>query len=325
MTRLIDQYKEEACRFDRGRGADAPEEWAAVYDWWPTGRQLFEAAFVQEAGKRPLQGSTDDLLSAAIPKNLGDLARKEEDDAYYGAHASLFLAEMDHIVRRVARNVPEPAATFAYGNVLRFAHQVLFDSVVLFEHWAARSLGVPDVFGVGKNEVEHMHTFFFGAQQAIYGHGSFGLSFVENHSDLVTATIRQAIEIRLRRAFGVVGRISDRTQALEPIPLSVLFEAIRPHEGQITTAVPMHLLRRINGWANMYLHGAVKLPIWTPPRVLERLRPLLLGIDTHGVSGVCMSRATLEAVRQNLRDRFDSSPSPVGFLNESLCAAIITP
>ena len=298
MARAIDQYKEEACRFDRGRGLDARQEWAAIYDWWPAGRQLFEAAFVQEVGKRPLGGSTDHLLAAAIPKNLGDLASKEQDDAYYAAHASLFLSEMDHITGRVARDVSEPDASFAYGNVLRFTHDVLFDSVVLFEHWAARSLGVPDVFGVGKNEVEHMHTFFFGAQQAIYGHGSFGLSFVENHSDLVT---------------------------IEPIPLSVLFEAIRPHEGQITTAVPMHLLRRMNGWANMYLHGAVKLPVWTPPRVLERLRPLLLGVNARGNSGISMSRATLEAVRQNLRDHFDSSSSPVGFLDEGLCAAMITP
>lgn len=55
-------------------------------------------------------------------------------------------------------------------------------------------------------EVGHIHAFFFGAQQTISGHGSLGLSFAENHSDIVIGTIRQALEISLRPAFGIAGR-----------------------------------------------------------------------------------------------------------------------
>ena len=54
--------------------------------------------------------------------------------------------------------------------------------------------------------------FYQGARQTIYGHGSFSLSFIDNHADLATATIRQAIEIRICRAFGIMGKVrkSDR-------------------------------------------------------------------------------------------------------------------
>jgi hypothetical protein len=252
MTTLIEEYKREACRGNRGSIADAAAEWAGVVDWWVAGRPLFLGAFHKEVGKRPSKAGIDNLLDAAIPRSPSDLQRKEADDAYYTAHAALFLQEMDGIVARVPRECPDPEAAFAFGNVLRFVDHVLFDSVMLLEHWAARSRQVPGVFGVGKNEVEHIQTFFFGAQQTIYGHGSFGLSFVENHSDIAIGTIRQALEIRLRRAFGIVGRFSDATSTFEPVPLSALFEAIGPFEKQITSEVPFATLRRINGWANMY-------------------------------------------------------------------------
>lgn len=325
MARLIDEYKRHACRFGRERTSDAPSEWATIFDWWPIGRDLFQNVFLKEVGKQPSSAPIDDLLGAAIPKTPTDLSHKESDDAYYAAHAALFLLEMDAIVSRVPRQSKESDAAFAFGNVLRFTQQVLFDSVVLLEHWAARSLEVPGVFGVGKNEVEHLHTFFFGAQQTIYGHGSFGLSFVENHSDLVIGTIRQALEIRLRRAFGLVGRISESTGALEPVPISILFDAIRPFESQISIEVPFFLLRRINGWANMYMHGAIKLPVWTAPRTLDRLRPLLLGKGQKKGDGISMSQSAFEGVRQALRDKYDLTSSPIGLLEASYCEAVIGP
>lgn len=324
MTTLIEEYRREACSIARRQMTDAAADWAAIFDWWPLGRQLFERAFLKEVGKPPSKAAIDDLLGAAIPKSLGDLQRKEVDDAYYAAHAALFLLEMDAIVSRVPRDSPDVKADFAFGNVLRFVNQVLFDSVVLLEHWAARSLQVPGVFGVGKNEVEHLHTFFFGAQQTIYGHGSFGLSFAENHSDLVIGTIRQAIEIRLRRAFGIYGRVSDSNEAIEPVPISALFDAIRPFEARISSEVPFFILRRVNGWANMYMHGALKLPVWTAPRVLARLKPLLLGQGRQKGDGIRMDQTTFNGVRQVLKDKYDSTSSPIGLLPESNCEAVIT-
>lgn len=324
MTTPIEEYKREACRGDRGRIVGAAAEWAGVVDWWTSGKPLFAQAFRKEVGKQPSRAGIDNLLDAAIPRNLGDLRRKESDDAFYAAHATLFLQEMDFIVSSVPRDCPNPEAAVAFANVLRFVDHVLFDSVVLLEHWAARSHQVPGVFGVGKNEVEHLETFFFGAKQTIYGHGSFGLSFAENHSDLVIGTIRQALEIRLRRAFGIAGRLSDANNTFEPVPLSALFQAIRPFEKQIRSAVPFATLRRINGWANMYMHGAFKLPVWTPPRVLARLKPLLLGEGRKSGEGLRMPQSAFDGVRQILMHRYGSTPSPIGLVPVDHCDVLIT-
>lgn len=324
MATLIDEYKREACRGNRGKIGDAAAQWAALFDWWPAGRTLFVQAFQKEVGKRPSKAGIDNLLDAAIPRSPRDLERKEANDAYYAAHAALFLQEMDAIIRCVPRDCPDPEAAFAFANVLRFIDHILFDSVVLVEHWAARSLQVPGVFGVGKNEVEHMHSFVMGAQQTIYGHGSFGLSFAENHSDLVIGTIRQGVEIRLRRAFGIYGRVSDTTGAFEPVPLSALFEAIQPFETQIASEVPFATLRRINGWANMYMHGAIKLPAWTAPRVLARLKPLLLDKGKKRGDGLGMPKAVFDGVRQNLKGKYDDSSSPIGLFPLDHCDVLIT-
>ena len=324
MAMLIDEYKREACRGNRGKIGDAAAQWAALFDWWPVGRALFVQAFQKEVGKRPSKANIDNLLDAAIPRSPLDLERKEANDAYYAAHAALFLQEMDTIIRCVPRDYPDPEAAFAFSNVLRFVDHILFDSVVLVEHWAARSVQVPGVFGVGKNEVEHMHSFVMGAQQTIYGHGSFGLSFAENHSDLVIGTIRQALEIRLRRAFGVAGRFSDANKTFKPVPLSTLFEAIRPFEKQITSPVPFAILRRFNGWANMYMHGAIKLPAWTPPRVLARFKPLLLGEGRKRGDGLRMPKSAFDGVRQILMDQYDVTPSPIGLFTGEHCEVLIT-
>lgn len=324
MATLLAEYKRTACGVRESNIADPAAEWAALHDWWPIGRQMFEQLFESEVGKAPSKASLDDLLGAAIPKSIGDLERKEADDAYYVAHAALFMQEMDAIVRRVPRSHSDARAASAFGNVVRFASNVMFDSVVLLEHWAERSQQVPGAYGVGKNEAEHLDSFLFGAQQIIYGHGSFGLSFVESHSDIVIGTIRQAIEIRLRRAFGIHGRISEKTNAFEPVPISALFDAIRPFEAQIFSEVPFPILRRINGWTNMYLHGGHKLPAWTAPRVLARLKPLILGEGRKPGDGIRMDKRIFDGVRQGLKERYDATTSPIGLYPDHLCEAVIT-
>jgi hypothetical protein len=145
----------------------------------------------------------------ALPKNMADYRKKFVDRAFYRANAEWFLLEMDHIVASVPRESSQPDATFAYGNVLRFVQHLLIDSVVIFAHWGTRCAEVPRDYGIGKNEMTHLVLLFHGSRQIIYGHGSFGLSFVENHSDIAVGTIRQ-VELRLRRAFGLLGKAPAR-------------------------------------------------------------------------------------------------------------------
>ena len=58
--------------------------------------------------------------------------------------------------------------------------------------------------------------FHQGSRQTIYGHGTFNLSFADNHSDVAIGTIRQLVEIRLRRATGIMWKTSAADNAIHP-------------------------------------------------------------------------------------------------------------
>ena len=211
MSKEYKQYEAAVHSFTLSK-EEPQSNWARLCDWYKAGgRQEFIEAFAKEAGITITNGfSPDDLVAAALPKSIGDLEKKIQGDAFYRAHATWFLEEMDYVIACVPKHVADPVAASALREVLLFVRPVMLDSVLLFEDWGRHRAGVPGVYGMHKNIAEHMMAFYQGARQTIYGHGSFKLSFIDNHADLATATIRQAIEIRLRRAFGIMGKIKEK-------------------------------------------------------------------------------------------------------------------
>jgi hypothetical protein len=328
MSKEFENYRALATGFCRP--ADDPlAAWQQVYDWYRgAGRQQFLDAFTKETGIK-INGSSapDDSVAAAIPRSYRDLETKAQNDAFYRAHAAWYLEEMDQIVSRVPRDVKD-VETASLGDVLRFVRPVLLDSVLLFEDWGTHRLGVPGVFGIGKNPVEHIMAFYQGARQTIYGHGSWGLSFADNHADLATATIRQAIEVRLRRAFGVFGKVRKSDDSIHPVPLSDLLDAIDVHKATVTFPVRFENIKRINGWTNMYLHAALKLYAWCPPRALAFTREFLLGQQAQGSShnskaGVILDMATFDKIRDAIRTKHESADFELQLPSADVCEVVI--
>lgn len=329
MSKEFENYKSAATGFS-GQNSDVQREWQRLFDWYASdGRELFIDAFAKETGLRlGTPKKPDDLVGAAIPKTYSDLDNKFRGDAFYRAHGFWFLEEMDNIFARVPRDVAEPEAVPSLGDVLRFARPVLIDSVLLFEHWGTFRAGVPNVYGIGKNASEHIMAFYQGARQTIYGHGSWNLSFADNHADTATATIRQAVEIRLRRAFGIMGKIRISDDGIYPIPLSDLIDAIDQHKDKIEMPVRFESIKRINGWSNMYLHAGLKLYAWCPPRVLDFSREFLLGKSAPGwhhssKAGIMLDRATFDAVRELVRQKHESPLFKLHMLDASECDVLI--
>ena len=298
------RYKAQATKFRPVRQKE-DDAWRRVRDWYlGGGRDLFIEAFTAEVGvKLNVKTDAGARLNAALPKGLPDYAKKAADPAFYRSNAEWFLLEMDQIIASVPRESDEPDATFPYGNVLRFVQHVLLDSVVLFADWGNHCAPQPKSYGMVKNEATHLVQLFHGARQIIYGHGSFGLSFVENHSDIAIGIIRQSVELRLRRAFGLQGKELDGV--LYPVPLLELLNAIDAAGAGIELPVPFAEIKRVNGWANVSLHGGLKAYAWAPPRVLDHLRPFLIGgPSVNGRltvnAGVAATQSAFEAVRSAL-------------------------
>ena len=195
------------------------EIWRHTCQWYQDdgGRELFVEALKYETGIQVnLNTDPHQRIGAALPKTWSEYETKPRNDAYFRAVAELFLEEMDSIVSKVPRDCRDPKATLLYGNVIRFVKHVLGDSYLLFEEWGTFRADTPGVFGIRKSLFSHPVEFFHGARQIIYGHGTFGLSFADNHSELAVASIRQAVEIRLRQALGVIGKESLKDHTISP-------------------------------------------------------------------------------------------------------------
>lgn len=329
MSREFEDYKSVATSFFHQK-PDLQLEWQRLFDWYKgSGRKQFIDTFLKETRVRLGAPQTpDDLVGAAIPKSYSDLENKVRGDAFYRAHGFWFLEEMDDILNRVPREVMEPTEAPGLGDVLRFTRTVLMDSVLLFEHWGTYRAGVPNVYGIGKNTVDHIMAFYQGARQTVYGHGSWGLSFSDNHADTATATIRQALEIRLRRAFGIMGKIRKSDDSIHPIPLSDLIDAMDQHKDKIAMPVRFENIKRINGWSNMYLHTGLKLYAWCPPRALVFLREFLLGKAAPGwrhssKAGIMLDGATFDAVRDLVRQKHENAGFSLDMPDVSECDVFI--
>lgn len=333
MSAEFDRYRADARKFfGADHSTELPRsEFQRLFDWYAGGgREQFEAAFSRETGLSLwLSHNEDGIVEAAIPKSYRDAEKKFAGDAFYRAHATWFVKEMDRIIDAVPREACHPSMESAYGDVMAFARKVVIDSVVLFEHWGHFRMGVPGVYGIHKNPFEHIMAFYQGSKQIIYGPGSWKLSYSDNHSDLAIATIRQAVELRLRRGFGIMGKMRTVDDTIHPIPLSEILDAVDSQKNNITFPVKFDNISRINGWCNMYMHTGIKPYTWCPPRILKFLENFLLGGTAPGYyhtdkAGIVVSRQAFDAVRDLIRQKHEENGFTLPLMASHDCLVVIT-
>lgn len=266
------------------------------------GRELFKIAFKEETDLSvPNRQSPDTIIGNAVPKNFNDLNKKMRSKPYYRSHALWFLEEMDNIVNCVPPQTGTNISLHANHAVFNFAKKVLMDSEILISDYGNYVLEIPDAYGIGKNFSTHNVHLYHSAKQIIYGQGSYGLSAMDNHADTSIGIIRQSIELKMMRVFGIRAKVKVSDQAMVPISLSSLIEVVNPYKKHITLPLKFESIVRVNGWANMYLHTGQKEYAWCSPRVLSALRPFLLAQKNK--SEIQMNISTF----QNIRNSFVSA------------------
>ncbi len=333
MSREFTLYKASVDQV-RNRSGCGATNWQFLYDWYTnTGRQQFIDAFEKETSTTvPLSTGHGWRVENALPKSVSDLNAKATRPEFYRAHAVWFIEEFDEIIRKVPRDI-HCVDAWAVGTTMRLINNLLLDSLVLFEDWGTYCAGVPGVYRVYSNPREHVMHVFQGAAQIIYGHGAYGLSFAENHSDTCIGLIRQALELRIRRGFGVVGRESISNGVLAPIPLSDVLEAINNHKQAVTfqtssgTPVPFENIIRIYGWANLYMHDGLKLYSWVAARALEYVRFFVLGGSASNGSmtmsaGIQLEMTDFDAIRQDIEALSNPSKYKLIILPHDQCEVV---
>jgi hypothetical protein len=203
--------------------------------------------------------------------------------------------------------------------------------MVLLEDWATFSKDVPGIFGISKNRFESVMALYQAAWQIIYG-GRAPFAFADNHCDTAINQLRMAIEIRLRRGFGILAKTNKRGEIV-PLALSNLIEAIVRYKSSITFAVPFEHISRLYGWANVYSHGALKQYAWSPIFALQYLRPFLIGgIYNDGVgtgasvdAGIMTDCETVQRVQNDVKEMLGSADFNLVTLDPEQCDLVLKP
>ncbi|MFH0957360.1 MAG: hypothetical protein V1897_01520, partial [Pseudomonadota bacterium] len=126
---------------------------------------------------------------------------------------------------------------------------------------------------------------------------------------LSISIIRQLVELKVRRAFGILASYKPDTGSIEPLPMSAIFEVLKKHAHQIDFSIPLACLERIYGWSNIFLHSGFKEYSWNHILVKDYLKEFALGKPSrHDVnSGICVSQKALTEIVAEIESKL-----PVG-------------
>ena len=247
-----------------------------IHRWYHRGgREEFINAFEHEARLRLASVNRSDkaLIEQAFPKNVNEYDGKAAWDQYYVANGLIALRQLDKILAMQAVPLEEPR--IYYINLIGVLQGLFLDTLVLIEDWATFKAQVPGLVGIGKSRFESSVAIYHSALQVIYGNYS-PFAYSDNHSDTSINQLRMAIETRLRRGFGIVAKMTH-TDAIVPLALSDIIDAIRPHKASIAFALAFDHIERLYGWANIYMHSGFKQYRWSPIFALDQLRPFIVG------------------------------------------------
>ncbi|WP_298372558.1 hypothetical protein [Azospirillum sp.] len=297
--------------------------WISFCKWYDTeGKSLFSSAFVEVSGKRFIEPNSDDwLITTGISSTEADYEKKIRKIDYYRVNAFWFQKEIEQIIKTIPNDESYKTLNIAYGQVLSFVDSLVKDSLVLLRECASLRSGLNEA-GFHKNPVTRLDEFYVSARYLVYGSFAVG-----HHSDVSISVIRQALEIRLRRALGVIAKV-DTSGIQHPISLSEIIAVLEPFGSKIDIKIPISSLKRINGWANMYLHSGLKEYAWVSPRVLEYLADFLLGGDSAPGyvstvnSGVIMDEKTFQEIRMEI-ERNCAPKFKLFALDPERCALVI--
>ena len=142
-------------------------------------------------------------------------------------------------------------------------------------------------------------------RQAVYGNISFH-SFADYETAAPIAVIRQIIELRIRRAIGVLGYIDESSINIYPLKMTKVFEIIKQYPDII---FPNHLtyLERIYQWSNLYIHSGKGDFAWITFFLEKYLRPLSFGDRKKDgnwsfKNAITVTKETLDNIKQDIQN-----------------------
>ena len=228
----------------------------------------------------PARSTADDIIAGMIVTSEADFTRKTKTDNYYICNAHAILAVVRHIftpefINTLSHYNKRPETQFLvenYQDILLWLLRDVEDLTSLYSQEVLRTQEVPqEVLGATKyrsfirNRYIHTASLYQVFRQGLFGSVS-SHSFADKEPSANIATIRQLIELRLRRAFGVLAfEDAYKHNAIEPLNMSLLFNVLKQYSDKIQIdGIKLENLNRIYTWSNSFIHGGLGDYSWIP-------------------------------------------------------------
>lgn len=252
----------------------------------------------------------DQIIEQILAKSPNDLNEKVISAEHYTAHLCCIKQVLDEMflndafianLKSYKVEDEKDLVVYNYYNLLR---EILFDMALLIQdyNYAVKKI-TATTFQIGKNLYQRDFTLYQLLPQLIFGQVSFH-SYIEREPFVSIAIIRQIIELRIRKAFGIMGVYDKVKDSFEPFGLGQIFDEIKKHQSEIDFAIPLSNIIRINGWSNIFMHSGMKDYTWTPIFVYRYLHELIKG-RTDGkswssTSGIKLKQETLDKIIEGI-------------------------
>ncbi|MBI1357905.1 MAG: hypothetical protein GC160_26505 [Acidobacteria bacterium] len=293
--RLIEQYQAEFSRQLASGGGSHEISTQNTLAWFASkGKAMYEDAFAHET--QILINTTSvktSLLEQGFPDGWSDYERKAKNETFYKANAKIFLGQ----VEALDADSPSSPTPDSWQHRYEIIKSLLLGSIALLNDWASHTQQIDDVYNVWRAGVDHPSLIYRGA--VALSRGDAG------HSPYAAVSLlRAAIELRLRWAFGVLGRI-EPNGGVAPIAMSTLLAEVSKQKNNIRFSVDFDHICRLYGWCNIHMHAGLKLYEWLPLFALDYLDPLFSaqpcttgirpGVSLH--AGIRTTSVVFDAVR----------------------------
>ena len=251
-------------------------KWLMTDNFRPLEDALKEKFELKHLPKR----SNEEILEGIICNPNKETENKTADSNYYICNAHFILYVVRHIFTEdfytalVAAN-QDKNTQFLVRNYESILRNILLDAEDLGSLYEQKIKGMNTHRSFIRTRFVPTASMHQVLRQGLYGSVSFH-SFVDKEVSATIGEIRELIEFRIRRSFGIMSYV-DEEGTIVPLDLSELLEIIRKYKQQIEFPIKFENIVRLYKWANGFVHSGLGDYNWIPYYIELMLRDFSFG------------------------------------------------
>ncbi len=250
----------------------------------------------------------EDVIEGIVTTSEKDFDKKTRNINYYECSTVAILSVMRYVFSQKLLSMLKVAETdertlFLVNNYQGLMNEILWNIEDLCSLYSEKC-GDKKFSSSIRNRYIHTLSVHQVLRQELYGRNSFH-SFADIELSPSIGTIRQLIELRIRRAFGVLSYV-DLEGNVQPLNMKSLFDAIKRYKNDIELPLKYENILRIYTWANGYIHSGLGDYPWLPMYIERALVVFSFGKineDTWSTdNGIKTTQEVIDKIHNDLYD-----------------------